>query len=431
MKLSKVIFLGVLSIFAVVSLSYAYSAMINVDQPQAAANPAATAKVEGAVDGSQRAVDAKAAPQGNEDVKGSPFHAGGDIAAWLQNEANIAGKTKKMTIDGKEVEVVSFSMSDFAEKIRTKKRDGSAWSDWTLRVELTSLVNIGILGIDNEGNYVVFRGFTRDMNNSINVKAIEQNIVDKKRYGKTLGTNAHRLDDEWLGSGDRAIGAEKSSKLRGLAREAIGVDMTKAGERQSAEGGINNAIAQAAALSAEIVAAEHMSVTITGEDVASKTGVVQANNELAAQNLKVNTEALVENLAGIGVITQEANIEGAATARTANFNETRVRAMLYKEDLAIEGKFAVEFEKIKDAGDIVAVIVAINNDMEIIAQALQKAGLSQYVDNQKIIIMGVEKDSPAAMAFGRLFGDKNTLDLQNAANILNNKDAVIGIAGAV
>ncbi|MBU1888443.1 MAG: hypothetical protein KKB46_04535, partial [Candidatus Omnitrophica bacterium] len=142
---------------------------------------------------------------------------------------------------------------------------------------------------------------------------------------------------------------------------------------------------------------------------------------------------LLAALVDTRILPPDANIVTANDGTSvSNFQAAEVKTVLFEEKFVTEspGAFKTEFDKLKT--DEIAVIIAINKNNTEIKTALEQAGLLGQWGN-RIVIMGVTPNSPAAVVFGRLFGDNPSFDLRGKKvdAILNNKDLVAGLAGTV
>lgn len=316
-------------------------------------------------------------PNGKGPDKGSPLHAFKAIVA--------AGKKAGDTITTKE----------FAGMRN--------WAPSTRGYELQSLVAIGVLATTGtRGKYKLLVDATPEQIDQINDEA--KPIVNKiSRDGtKTaLGIDAWILDANHLGEG-------KVEQIAAVVKKVTGSNVTP---EVVSEDFVKESIA-AGRVPASVAINGDISFTI---DLKKVEGVDDAQALLAA---------LVETR----MVSPEAKVKGGV----ADFiSVTEATIVMFKEELLDKpDEFNAEFNKLSQ--DETAVIVAINKNNMDIKAALEKAGLLEQWGN-RIIVMGVEANSPAAQAFARLFGDNNVIDLRGQAinKILENKNLVEGLQGAV
>ncbi|MDO8603072.1 MAG: hypothetical protein Q7O04_04395 [Candidatus Omnitrophota bacterium] len=406
MKLSKTICLIILSVFTIATLNYAHAAMVNLAQEQD--TPAGAARVEGVVTDEQARLDA----ENNRRGKGSPMH------AWI----DIAGK--KAAGD-------TFTREEFAENIRSKKPGGKNWSYSTIGLELQSLVNIGVLApTGTQGEYRVLVTATSAQIDEINTAAIglvgRRGIVEGKRGA--VGIDAHRLDANWLGEGNIEAGNNILKNISQKIAEVTGTNVASV-SREDTQDPVDAMIAAGDLIPAAVFINEERPFAIAGAAIESYAGVAAAQAELANNGEVLDTKVLLANLVNLGLLSDAVSVEN----NTGNFEPTTVRTVLFNGEFVTRDPeaFASEFAKLAD--DQIAVIIASGEEMETaINAALETKNLSGALGD-KIIVMGVQLKTPAAEAFEKLFnaGGGDILRNFRAEDILNNKDAVEGLAGAV
>jgi len=405
MKLGKIICLVILGIFVIASLSYAYTAMVNL-APDTTGQQA-TQRVEGAVADAQRPIDqATADPKRGKGDEGSPLHAWKAIVA--------AGKKAGDTITTQEF-----------EQLRK-------WSARTRGYELQSLVAIGVLERVAPGQYRILVDATDDQIDTIDKNIIS--IVNKtRRDGTRLGLRSHRLDAGYLGGIDKkdgvsgvAAGEKKLADIRGVISGVLGQEVkspTEVVQDFAAMDAANGKIQISEVINNTPPQTQLEGYKVAGLGVAAYQGI-----ELGDKG--TDTYALLANLADMGLVEPVADISKAGVA---DFHPTKVSTILFKGDFVTQNPkvFAEAFSGLQK-NEIAVIVSTSDSEMEPeIKAALAEAELlGEWGD--RIIVMNVKPGSPAAVAFATLFGDKNMLtDFNTAKKILDNREAVAGVAGAV
>ena len=334
-------------------------------------------------------------PNGKGPDKGSPMH------AW-----------KAIVASGKEAGD-AITSAEFAGMRN--------WSARTRGYELQSLVAIGVLApTGNRGEYKLLVGATDAQIDQVNEKA--KTVVERNLRGEALGIDSYRLDAAYLGKGDTVAGNTKLNQIAGIIQDVTGVAATAqtANAADFVEQDVRSILAgDASALPASIAIEGEMPFTINGKDLVG-TGI-------SAGNIK-DKGALLAALVDTRIVSPEAALKN----NVSDFNSTDIKTVMFKEEFVTgqPGQFKAAFEAM--SSDQTAVIIAINKNNGEIRQALEQAGLLGQWGN-RIIVMGVKPNSPAADAFGRLFGDKSMYSLrgEKIEDILKNKDLIAGLEGAV
>jgi len=405
MKLGKTICLVILGIFAIVSLSYAYTAMVNL-APDTTGDQA-TKTVEDAVVDAQAPIDkATADPKRGKGDEGSPLH------AW---KALVAAGKKAGDI---------VTTQEF-EQLRN-------WSVRTRGYELQSLVAIGVLERVAPGQYRILVDATETQ-----IDTIDQNIipiVDKtRRDGTKLGLRSHRLDAGYLGGVDKqdgksglAAGEKKLADIRAVISGVRGQDVKSAAEAVqdlAAVDAANGKIQISEVINNTPPQTQLEGYKVEGLGVAAYPGIESGDRG-------TDTYSLLANLADMRLVEPVADISKAGVA---DFHPTKVSTILFKGDFVTKDPkgFAEAFIGLQE-NEIAVIVSTSDSEMEPeIKAALESAELLGEWGG-RIIVMNVKPGSPAAEAFQRLFGDANMLtDFTTAKKILDNKDAVTGVAGAV
>jgi len=380
MRLSKTVCLVVIGILAIASLSYAYTVMVNL--APTTTGPKVEQTVEETVADEQKPINAaKTDDTRTKGDKGSPMHAWKAIVT--------AGKKAGDTITTQEF-----------GKLRN-------WSARTRGYELQSLVALGVLERVNTGVYKVAINATSVQIDEINRQAVP--IVNKRGIrGEALGIDAYKLDEAYLGAG-------KVDQLRILVGSITGQE-TKLAEGLPAD--FVEADGVGGTIPAAVFINENKPFTVAGQEV---------------ETADANKQAVLAALVDMRLLEPQAEVKSGAAA---DFRQTKVQTVLFKSDFVTNDPkafAAVYGEQVANNPDKIAVIISTSGDpMEpAIKTALEQAELLGEWGN-KIIVMGVQPNSPAADAFARLFGDKNILtNFNEARKILDNKDAVMGVAGGV
>lgn len=345
----------------------------------------ATRKVEGSLP----KVDPDA-----EDDKGSPMHGWKAIVA--------SGKKAGDTI----------TSAEFAGMRN--------WSASTRGYELKSLVAIGVLASTGKrGEYKVLVDATDTQIDQVNDRA--KNIVERNLRGDALGIDSYRLDAAYLGKGDETAGNVKLNQIAAAIQDVTGTVATArtaiAPDFVQTDIDATNNVPASVAINGDI----SFRITEDGAEITLPAITAEEQRNLLA--------ALVDTR----ILPPDANIVTANDGTSvSNFQAAEVKTVLFEEKFVTEspGAFKTEFDKLKT--DEIAVIIAINKNNTEIKTALEQAGLLGQWGN-RIVIMGVTPNSPAAVVFGRLFGDNPSFDLRGKKvdAILNNKDLVAGLAGTV
>jgi len=417
MRLCRTICLVILGIFVIASLSYAYAAMINLAPDTT--GPEATQTVEKAVSDTQKPIDAANADttRGKGD-EGSPLHAWkAIIAGKADSKGNVIVQPKKA---GDTITTQEF------EQLRN-------WSARTRGYELQSLVAIGVLERVAPGQYRLLVDATE-----VQIDTIDQNIipiVDKtRRDGTRLGLRSHRLDAGYLGGIDKqdgisglAAGEKKLADIRGVISGVLGTDVKPPAEVvqdfAAADAANNGKIQISEVINNTPPQTQLQGYQVEGLGVTAYPGVESGEKG-------TDTYSLLANLADMRLLEPVADI---GKAGVADFNPTKVSTILFKGDFVTRNPkgFAEAFIGLQE-NEIAVIVSTSDSEMELeIKAALESAELLGEWGN-RIIVMNVKPGSPAAEAFQRLFGDANMLtDFTTAKKILDNKDAVTGVAGAV
>jgi len=302
-----------------------------------------------------------------------------------------------------------FTVADF-EKMRN-------WSKSTRGYELKAGVLLGIWKPTGkkEGEYELLVDATSEQINEIN-NAV-QNIVNRKGvHGEALGIDAHRLDAAWLGKGDIQRGMDVlhqiQMKIREILRENYNMPTIT--------------VENAGSFVDETLTTQPACVVIQEERPFS------IGNNITSETLRksdVNPHAVLSALVDMGLVSPEAT---RTPQGSYSFNEMQIGTVLFKGEFVMNKsqEFKRDFERLTQ--DQIAVIIANIGEEKNIRAALEEVGL---LDNlgERIIVMSVKGDSPSAVAFARLFGDKNSFDLrdQKLEDALKNRDLVKGLEGAV
>lgn len=405
MKLGRTICLVIFGIFAIASLSYAYTAMVNLAPDTT--GPGATQAVEQAVADAQKPIDAA-----NSDTTRGKGDEGSPLHAWKALVA--AGKKAGDTITTQEF-----------EQLRN-------WSARTRGYELQSLVAIGVLERVAPGQYRLLVDATEGQ-----IDTIDQNIipiVDKtRRDGTRLGLRSHRLDAGYLGGIDKqdgisgvAAGKKKLADIRGVISAVLGQEVKSPAEVVqdfAAVDAANGKIQISEVINNTPPQTQLQGYQVEGLGVTAYPGVESGEKG-------TDTYSLLANLADMRLLEPVADI---GKAGVADFNPTKVSTILFKGDFVTKNPkgFAEAFIGLQE-NEIAVIVSTSDSEMELeIKAALESAELLGEWGS-RIIVMNVKPGSPAAEAFQRLFGDANMLtDFTTAKKILDNKDAVTGVAGAV
>ena len=293
-----------------------------------------------------------------------------------------------------------------------------------------------------KGGYKLLVTATRaQIENEINPAA--RNIVNRASiYGEALGLDAHRLDPKWLGQqGNAADGNRRLKEIRTAVYKVTGdpIEDPKPLPYESEDfvaADIESGVLPASVLINDAI----MPFDVLGKGISGYKGINDAIKEFAeaATYGPFNVQALLAALVDMRLVSDEVSVK--REERVGNFEPTKVKTVLFK-DTFVTGRpeerrgpaaFAEEFKKLDP--DQIAVIISTSGDTTELAinEALKEAQLLEELGN-RIIVMGVDPKSAAAEAFERLFtaGGEILRDLQTAKDILNNKDAVEGLAGAV
>jgi len=295
--------------------------------------------------------------------------------------------------------------------ITTEEFEGMRnWSASTRGYELRSLVAIGVLTpADTRGEYKLLVDATSDQIDQINNEA--KSIVNKiSRDGtKTaLGIDTWILDVKHLGEG-------KVEQVAAVVKKVTGSNVTP--------GAVSEDFVQE-----DVDANKNLeaSVAINGEKPFTVNGIDLS--EVEGTSSDIEQQVLLAALVDTRIVSPEGKIKGDVV----DFSAAKIKTVMFKEEFITNkpNEFKAAFDNLGQ--DETAVIVAINKSETEIETALAEAGLLGQLGN-RIVVMGVTVNSPAAQAFGRLFGDNNMIDLRGQAieNILENKDLVKGLKGAV
>lgn len=387
MKLGKIICLVVLSILTIASLSYAYTAMVNVATQTDGKGVAA--KTAGTVAGETQAEQ--------------PTKTGSSLHAW--------------------VDVINEGLTelDYAKfkEIRNRNRP-IPWSERTLKREWHGLIAIGVFKpTDPEqpyGNNTVTVSPAEDVLARINEEV--RGIVGKTGILYEGGRGAVGLeyyDLTLLEQAQKERIAEAISKATGKANVVVQPALDVQSEEVMAGGTITAALA---------INREEVEV-ISIKKIADGTSIAITPNYGPAVSLLVD----------LGLVSDEGTL---INSTTSELPETQLEAALFKNEFVTSPSTTDEFVKrfndeIKGDGNRIAIIVSNSEDPreDAIVRVLAEKGLIGYLGD-KIFIIGVHKGSPADRAFERLFGkDGFVPDFKKAADLLNDQNTVDGLNGAV
>lgn len=333
-------------------------------------------------------------PSKNSREKGSPMH------AWLAISRAGYKKGDKVAFD----------------ELRAN------WSASTIGHEKRSLRAMGVV----DENDILLVDATPEQIMEINQSAIP--IVNRTGiHGEALGIDAHRLDAAWLGRPvqgpiDIKTGRSILNVIRGIVSETTGTPRFSPTEAQMRN--YDDFIVDYDIVPASVVInGREDSFTVEGKGLTEYAGVTET----------IDKRTLLASLVDARILPSEANRVGL-TGETYDFSQAKIGTVLFKGEFVTSNPqgFKEQFQGIRT--DETAVIISESGDEAEMAirNALKNVGLLGEW-GRRIIVMGVKPASPSAEAFARLFGDRNFYDVrgQRIDNILNNKDLVKALEGAV